>query len=168
MPGIAGSMWRWAIYLWCWCELTWTLLTWTLTPEQIITGAVISAAVASACAPLGSVAPPWALLRPRRLRAAAVLAVQSVARITRANLRLTRAIWSRSGPPSGMIIVETDARADAELTIVGILTSLAVDSQLVDLDRRRHELQYHALFAAGVDRDRVNGPVERVLVAGRP
>jgi len=53
--------------LWCWAYLVWVLLTWTLTVEQLLFGAVVAIAVALALAPLGEVAGPWRLLRPRAL-----------------------------------------------------------------------------------------------------
>jgi hypothetical protein len=56
------------VSLFCWAELTWTLLSFTATVEQIAAGAAVSLTAALACAPLGPVAGPWCLLRPRRWR----------------------------------------------------------------------------------------------------
>ena len=135
---------------------------------------MVSAAVALACAPLGSVAGPWALLRPRRLVALPSLIAVVSRRVVTANWHLTRLIWSRRvwsrrAPPSGMLVVPTIARTDAELTAVGVLTSLIVNSQLVDLDRHRHQLQYHAVEVASTDpeanRSRINQAVEEHVVA---
>jgi multicomponent Na+:H+ antiporter subunit E len=63
-----------------------------------------------------------------------------------------------------MIILPTGQRGDAGLAGVGLVSSLIVDNQIVDLDRSRHVLQYHAVEVPGGDEqsrvDSVNGPVE--------
>ncbi|WP_433089203.1 Na+/H+ antiporter subunit E [Dactylosporangium sp. CA-052675] len=149
--------------LFCWCEVTWTLLSFTATVEQIAVGVAVSLTAALACAPLGPVAGPWRLLRPRRLGPLLALAASVAARAVAANLRLTRMIWSRRRPASAMVTVPTSARSDAEVTAVGLLTSIIVNSQLVDVDRDRHRLRYHTA-EAGAGRDDINGPIEaRVL-----
>jgi multicomponent Na+:H+ antiporter subunit E len=162
-------MWRRVLALWCWSILIWTLLSWTATVEQVAVGAAVSLVVALACAPLGPVAGPWALLYPRRIVPLLGLAAAVSARVVVANWHLTRRIWSRAGPPSGMVVVPTAARTDGELTTVGVLTSLIVNSQIVDLDRRRHQLQYHTVEVTSRDpeanRDRVNRAVEERTIA---
>ncbi len=155
-----------------WSFAAWVLLTWTLTASQLLFGLGIAVAVAIGCAPLGEVATPWGTLEPCRFVTNARLVGSSLVRIVRANLSLSRRIWSPSRPlRSGMLIVPTDATSDAELTAVGVVSSLIVDNQLVDLDRRRHELQYHSvsiLTLSGEDnRGHVNGPIER-WVCRRP
>jgi multicomponent Na+:H+ antiporter subunit E len=102
----------------------------------VIVGAIVSLLAASACNPLGTVAGPWTLLRPRRIRPLLTLLAVVSARVVAANWELTRAIWSRQPPPGGMVVVPTRARTDAELAAVGVFTSLIVNSQLIDLDRR--------------------------------
>jgi multicomponent Na+:H+ antiporter subunit E len=82
------------------------------------------------------------------------------ARIVAANARLTRRIFRPSAIKSGMVVTSTVARSDGELTSVGLLTSLIVNSQLVDLDRRRAELQYHVVDVDEASRADINGPVE--------
>jgi multicomponent Na+:H+ antiporter subunit E len=66
-----------------------------------------------------------------------------------------------------MVIAATEAETDGALTAVGLLTSLVVDNQLVDLDRPRRLLQYHAVVVppGGPDEVRaaINGPIERLL-----
>jgi len=156
------SRW-WALF--CWCYLVWTLLSWTASVEQVVFGVVLAALVALACAPLGTVAGPWRLLAPRRLVAFARLLWLVVTRVVVADVKLTRLIWSRHPRPgSGMVVSATRARTDGQLTTVGVLTSVIVDSQLIDLDRYRHELQYHAVWVASIDpetnRRLINGPVE--------
>jgi multicomponent Na+:H+ antiporter subunit E len=89
-------------------------------------------------------------------------------RVVRANLRLTRRIWSPRLPlRSGMVTVPTTARSDGAVTAVGLLSSVVVDSQLVDLDRSRHELQYHSVWIDSADpwrnRERINAPIEGYL-----
>jgi multicomponent Na+:H+ antiporter subunit E len=157
-------MWRRVVPLWCWSMLVWILLSWTATVEQIVVGLAVSLVVAIACAPLGSVAGPWALLRPARILPILRLAGAVSAKVVVANIHLTRWIWSPLSPPSGMLIVATKARSDGELATVGILTSLIVDSQIVDLDRHRQELHYHAVEVASLDpdvnRDRINRTIE--------
>ncbi len=158
------------IALFCWAFLTWVLLTWTLTVEQMLFGAGIALAVAVALAPLGEVAGPWRLLTPRRLAAAVRLIALSAGRIVTANLRLSRLIWDPRLPlRSGMVVVPTTQRSEGGLTAVGLVTSVVVDNQLVDLDWSRAQLQYHAVEVppGGPEqvREQINGPVERLLAA---
>jgi multicomponent Na+:H+ antiporter subunit E len=137
-------------------------------------GAGIALAVAVALAPLGEVAGPWRLLTPRRLAAAVRLIALAAGRIVTANLRLSRLIWDPRLPlRSGMVVVPTTQRSEGGLTAVGLVTSVVVDNQLVDLDRSRAQLQYHAVEMppGGPEqvREQINGPVERLLAAfGRP
>jgi multicomponent Na+:H+ antiporter subunit E len=157
-------MWRRVVALWAWAELMWTLLTFTASVEQIAVGFVVSLAVAFACAPLGSVAGPWALLRPRRLWPTLALIGAVAIRVVRANLALSRLIWSGRPAHSGMLVVPTAGRGDAEIAATGLLTSLIVNAQLVDVDRFRHTMQYHAVTVESLDPDRnraaFNGPIE--------
>ena len=155
-----------------WCLIVWILLTWTVTPEQYAFGIGVSFAVALALAPLGPVIPPWAALTPGRLRRILALLVTSLGRIVAANLRLAARIWAPSRPlSSGMVIVPTTQRSVFGLTVVGLVTSAVVDNQLVDVDRRRGQLQYHAVAVPDRDpraaRAQINGPVERFLPGGR-
>lgn len=142
------------------------LLTWKASVEQLAYGAAVSVVVAVALSPLGPVAPPWRLLHPRRLLRVAALAAISVARILWANLVLARRVWSPSRPiRTGMLVVPTDLRAEGAVTAVGLMGSVIVDHQLVDLEPRR--LQYHAVWVASEDpneaRERINGRLERLL-----
>lgn len=151
-----------------WLYGFWLVLTWTATAEQLIFGALLSLLVASACARFGTVAAPWRLADPRRLGGVIVLLAASAARIVRANLSLTRRIWSPRRPlRSGMIIVPTTARTDGEVAGTGLITSLIVDNQIVDLDRSARELQYHAVSVPDGDAaeraEQVNAPTEREL-----
>ncbi|MDP9075595.1 MAG: Na+/H+ antiporter subunit E [Actinomycetota bacterium] len=159
--------------LFAWAFLAWVLLTWTRTTEQLVVGAVVAAVVALCCAPLGDVAAPWALLRPRTLVATARLMGWAAVSIVRSNLSLSRRIWLPSRPVRpGMVIVATDMRSDGELTAVGLVTSLIVDNQIVDLDRRRHRLQYHAVALDSEDpeanRRKINGRIEAYLAEMAP
>jgi multicomponent Na+:H+ antiporter subunit E len=164
LAAVLARWWK----LFCWSYLIWTVLSWTRSVEQVVVGALLSGLTALVCAPLGPVAGPWAGLRPRRLVGFARLAGVVLVRVVRANLTLSRRIWSPRLPlRSGMIIVPTDARADGELATVGLLTSVIVDSQLVDIDRARHELQYHGVWIDGTDgrrnRARINATIEERL-----
>lgn len=156
------------IALACWAYLVWVIVTWTLTVEQVVVGAAVSVAVAAALAPLGGVAAPWRLLSPRIMAGVVRLAVVSAGRIFVANLRLARRIWSPGRPVhSGMVIAATRQRSEGGLAATGILTSVIVDNQLVDVDRSRGELQYHAVSVPGGDPEQVagviNAPAERLL-----
>jgi multicomponent Na+:H+ antiporter subunit E len=156
------------IGLWCWAYLVWALLTWTLTVEQVLYGAAIALAVAVALAPLGEVAGPWLLLRPRALAGGAWLLVAAAGRVLLANLRLSRRIWDPRRPlASGMVITPTRERQDWGLAAVGVISSLIVDNQITDLNARAQELQYHAVAVpeGGQEqaREQVNGPVEDLL-----
>jgi multicomponent Na+:H+ antiporter subunit E len=156
----------------CWSYLVWTLLTWQFTLEQALFGLGVAIAVAIALTPLGPVAGPWRLLRPAMLlRVARLVGVASV-RIVVANARLAARVWSPRLPlRSGMVITPTTQRSAAGLTLVGLVTSLIVENQIVDLDRRRGLLQYHAVAVPGRDAARVraavNGPIERLLPVER-
>jgi multicomponent Na+:H+ antiporter subunit E len=154
--------------LWSWAFLTWVVLTWRFTAEQLLFGGVASLFVGGAIAPLGEATPPWRLLEPRRLVGIVRLGIEAFSRIVVANLRLARRIWTPSLPlSSGMVIVPTDARTDGDLAAVGLITSLIVDNQLVDVDRKRHLLQYHSIAVPEGDREArresINGPTERLL-----
>jgi multicomponent Na+:H+ antiporter subunit E len=154
--------------LFCWAFLVWVLLTWTLTVEQQVFGVCVALAVALALAPLGKVAGPWRLLRPRALAGGIWLLIAAAGRVFLANLRLSRRIWDPRRPlSSGMAIAPTRERTDWGLAAVGVISSLIVDNQIVDLDRRAHELQYHAVAVpeGGPEkvREQVNGPVEDLL-----
>ncbi len=160
------------VALFCWAYAAWVLLTWTRTAEQLLFGAGVAAVVAVALAPLGEVAGPWQLLTPRRLAAIAALLALTSYRIVAANLRLSRLIWDprlRERLRTGMVVVPTTQNSAGGLTAVGLITSVIVDNQLVDLDPSRGELQYHAVEVPGGDpeqaREKINGPVERLLTA---
>lgn len=151
-----------------WCMLVWVLLTWTATFEQAAFGVAVSVVVAAALAPFGPVVPPWRLLEPRRAWAVLCLLVTSLRRVVVANVRLAARIWAPSRPlRSGMVIVPTTQRTVFGLTVVGLLTSLVVDNQIVDVDRERRELAYHAVSVpeGGPQQARaqINEPVERFL-----
>jgi multicomponent Na+:H+ antiporter subunit E len=164
--GIAERLER-MVALAAWAYGVWILLTWTATLEDLLVGAVVAIGCGFAFAPLGEVVGPWSALRPRRIVALIKLAGACAARIVAANLSLTRRILSPSRPlRSGMVVVATDARSDAELAATGVLTSLVVDNQLVDLDRSRNRLQYHAMAVPrGPAREAVNAPLERRVIA---
>ena len=154
--------------LFCWAYLVWVILTWTRTAEQLGVGVVLAACTAAGCMALGPVAAPWSLLRPRRLVNVVKLAGWASVQVVRANLSLSRRIWSPSRPlRAGMVIVPTEMGTDWGLTAVGLVTSFIVDNQIVDLDRRSHEMQYHGVWIEDGDpehnRRRMNGPVERFL-----
>ncbi|HEX5267655.1 MAG TPA: Na+/H+ antiporter subunit E [Acidimicrobiales bacterium] len=152
----------------CWCLLVWILVTWTRTLEQLAFGAVISVVVATGLATLGPVAPPWRVLAPRRFAGGLWLITNALGRILVANVKLAARIWNPRRPvASGMIIVPTEKTSDGGLAAVGLMTSLIVDNQIVDLDRSRHLLQYHAISVPAGSREdarrEINGPVEDLL-----
>lgn len=153
-----------AAALFVWCYGFWLLLTWTVTPEQLVFGAILALVVALAMAPLGPVARPWRLADPRRLAALITLIAIALVRIVRANLALARRIWQPSRPlASGMLIIRTDAATDGEIAAIGLITSLIVDNQLVDLDRSEKEFQYHTVAVPDGDpRTAITAPVEQL------
>ena len=161
-------MTRRVIALFCWAYGVWVLLTWTRTAEQLLFGAGIAAVVAVSLAPLGEVAGPWRLLTPRALAGSVVLLALAVRQAIAANLRLSRLIWDphlKQRLRTGMIIIPTTQESAGGLTTVGLVTSAIVDNQLIDLDRSRKQLQYHAVEVPGPDQAvaHINGPVERIL-----
>lgn len=144
---------------------TWLLLTWTRTWSQLLFGAALSLIVAIGLSKLGNVAEPWRFLGPRRLFHALALAASSAGRIVRANLSLARRIWSPSRPlSSGMVVVPSRLRSEGGVAAVGIISSVIVDNQIVDVDRRGGHLQYHAIAVTSDEpeenRDVINGPIE--------
>ena len=154
---VALTIWGWAV---------WILLTWTLTISQLAFGFAFALAVAVACAGLGEVGAPWTLFDPRRIAGLIRLAGAVLFRVVRANLSLARRIWSPRPPlRAGMLILPTELKSEGALTAVGLITSVIVDNQLVDLDPSASELQYHAVWIDSEDPDenyaRINGPVER-------
>jgi multicomponent Na+:H+ antiporter subunit E len=154
---VACAMWAYAI---------WILLTWTATAEQLIFGAAVALIVGCALAPLGPVAAPWRVLAPKRVVAWLRLLIGSAGRIVVANFALARRIWGpRSRLRTGMVIVPTESRSDGAIAAVGLVTSLIVDNQVVDLDRSSARLQYHAVDVPSDDvaerYEQVIGPTER-------
>jgi multicomponent Na+:H+ antiporter subunit E len=146
-----------------WAFASWLLLTWTVDGEQLISGAILAVCVAVAVAPLGTAVGPWRLLRqlPGVLRLAAACLV----RIVRANVSLAIRIWRPSRPlASGMVVVPTRTRTGAEQAATGLLTSLIVDNQIVDLGKG--EFQYHAVSVPEDDpAEHINAPTERLVLA---
>jgi multicomponent Na+:H+ antiporter subunit E len=149
-----------------WSGTAWVLLTWKLAVEQVAYGAAVSIAVGLALLPLGPAARPWRLVRPGRLVRLAAVGATSLVRILRANVVLARRVWSPSLPiRSGMLVVPSDLRTDGAVTAIGLLGSIIVDHQLVDLEPGR--LQYHAIWVTSEDpneaREHINGRLERLL-----
>lgn len=155
-----------ALFVWAFC--IWLLLTWTTATAQLVFGAVLATAVALALTPTGPIAGPWRLLDPRVLWAAGRLLAVSLARIARANVALAVRIWRPSLPlRSGMVVLPTSMRSDGGLGGLGLITSLIVDNQIVDLDRKRHQLQFHAVAVPKGDVtercEAISAPTERLL-----
>lgn len=151
-----------------WAYLVWVLLTWTRTLEQLLAGLALAIAVGLVMAPLGAVAGPWRLLAPRRLVALARLIFATLGRIAMANVDLARRVWMPSRPlRSGMLVVPTAQRTDGGLAATGLITSLIVGNQVVDVDRQGHQLQYHSIELPHGNRkhpeDDVNAPTERLI-----
>jgi multicomponent Na+:H+ antiporter subunit E len=157
--GVAIASWAFAV---------WLLLTWTVTAEQLITGAVIAVGIAVAMAPLREVVAPWRLLEPRRFVAVLALAALSLIKIVKANISLAVRIWRPKRPlKSGMVVVPTALHSDGGLASVGLISSLIVDNQIVDLGREQHVLQYHAVEVPegtkSEQAEAINAPIERLV-----
>jgi multicomponent Na+:H+ antiporter subunit E len=151
-----------------WTMAAWIVLTWTLSAEQLIFGAATAAAVALLVSPLGPIARPWRLLEPRRLVRLITVAGSCLVRIAAANLSLARRIWSPGLPiRPGMLVVPTRVTSEGGLIAVGLLSSVIVDNQLVDLDLRHRELEYHAVWIETTDperaRESINGRLEDLI-----
>jgi multicomponent Na+:H+ antiporter subunit E len=145
----------------------WVLLTWTLTAEFLIVGAVLSIAVTVATLPIYA-GTGRVRITPRRVWLVLRLAGRTLPGVIVANLSLARRIWSPHMPlRTGMVVVPTKARTDAGLTAVGVVTSLIVDNQIVDIDRSRNRLLYHAVVVPDGDSraayDAVNGPIDAAV-----
>lgn len=145
-----------------WCYLVWLLLTSPSTVESAAIGLVVSLLIAGSLVPLGSVVPPWRAVRMLRL-------VPFVAyKILRANLSLARRIWTPSLPLATGVVVVRSRFGDADrVAAVGIVSSLIVDNQIIDLDRSRRELAYHCIAVPPRDRryEDIIGPLERRIAA---
>lgn len=144
------------------------MMTWEFTVEQVAFGVGIAVLVGLGLAPLGSAGRPWRPPRVRTLVAGLGLARLFTGKLVMANVKLARRVWLPSRPlRSGMVVADTTQRSPGGLAAVGVITSLIVDNQLVDLDRHRHELQYHTVTVPTRDeppvRATINGPVERLL-----
>jgi multicomponent Na+:H+ antiporter subunit E len=67
-----------------------------------------------------------------------------------------------------MVVVPTQLRTDGSLGMLGLVTSLIVDNQMVDLDRDRDVLQYHAVVVPSGSKpeqaEAINAPTERMLL----
>jgi len=158
---------RFALGVWAfagWVLLTWTPFTW----ETEAVGLVAAGVTAVVLAPFGEVARPWLIADPRRLADVIRLLARTLRGIVVANLKLSRLILTPSLPVrSGMVVVPTAAHTDGGLAAVGLLSSLIVDNQIVDVDRTRHLLQYHAVSVPDGGREaaraEINGPLERML-----
>jgi multicomponent Na+:H+ antiporter subunit E len=152
-----------------WAYAVWLLLTWTLTAEQLLFGLGIAVLTGIALAPLVPAAvAPWQLLEPRRLAALLRLLVTCAWSVLRANVALSVRIWRPSRPlRSGMVVVPTECTGDGGLAAVGIITSLVVDNQVVEVDQRRRLMRYHCIEVPDGTpverREHINGPVERRL-----
>lgn len=151
-----------------WAYAMWLLLTWTATAEQLVTGGLVAVAVGLLLAPLGEVVTPWRSLDPRRLAALARLLGSVAVQIVRANLTLASRIWRPSRPlRSGMVVLPTRARSDGVIAASALISSLVVENQFIDLDRRRRRVQYHVMDEPeGSQQERsaaVNAPVEGLV-----
>jgi multicomponent Na+:H+ antiporter subunit E len=139
-----------------------------MTAEQLVFGALTAALIGVAFWPLGDVLLPWKVLSISRIWTLAQIVVYVLANMVRANVSLSRRIWSPSRPlHPGMLVVPTNSSTDGQMTAIGVLTSLIVDNQIVDLDPDRHRLQYHAVSVESDDpdsnRQRINGPLEDLI-----
>jgi multicomponent Na+:H+ antiporter subunit E len=124
-----------------------------------VVSALITAAMLPLLANTGTIR-----ITPRRIAKALVLGSLVARNIVLANVVLARRIWSPSRPiRTGMVVVPTKVRSDAGLCAVGVITSLIVDNQIVDVDRARHTMLYHAIVVPDADAayDDVNGPVDQ-------
>ncbi|HEX6446221.1 MAG TPA: Na+/H+ antiporter subunit E [Streptosporangiales bacterium] len=150
-----------------WCFLVWVVLTWTLTVEQLAFGVLAAALVTMGLSPRHRVPGPWRLFLPLNLYVFGRLLVLVVARVVVANVHLASLVWRPQIPVrSGMVVVPTRVSSSGSLTLVGLLSSLIVMNQIVDVDRERGQMQYHTVDApADTDEayDTMNGPIERIL-----
>jgi len=159
---------RRVVALACWAFLAWMWLTWTVTGEMYAVGAGVAVGTALLLAPLGEVVGIWRLLDPRRLIAMAVMAAQSAGKVVLANVDLARRVWSPSLPLTpGLVIVPTRMRSHAELSAMGVVTSLIVDNQIIDMDPSRSVVLFHCIEVPGPDpeerRAEINGSTERAI-----
>lgn len=151
-----------------WGYAIWLVVTWTGSAGQLVFGAVLAAVVGAILAPLGPAIPVWRVLEPRRLWALLRLAAYVAVSIVRANLSLARRIWSPSLPlRPGMVVIPTEVRGEGRLATVGVLSSLIVDNQLVDVAPERAQMQYHSVWVESEDVEsnyrRINARLEALV-----
>jgi multicomponent Na+:H+ antiporter subunit E len=149
-----------------WCFLAWLMLSLSVSVESLVTGLVLSVGAAAALSGLGEVPGPWSLLRPRRLGPLLHLVGRLAVDSTRANVQMAWRVWTpRPQLRTGMVVVGTLVRTDGQVGTVGLLTSLVVDNQVVDVDLDERTMLYHCVEVPRGDAyDVVNGPVERRLL----
>jgi multicomponent Na+:H+ antiporter subunit E len=129
-----------------WGYGVWTLLTWTATVEFLVAGVLVASACALVSALLGRATAPWALLSPRRLTAELRLGWTLLVRVTIANIGMARRIWTPRLPVhTGIVEVTSRSRDTTRMAATGLLTSLVVDNQVVDLDPSTKETLYHCV-----------------------
>ena len=144
------SMGRRRLHVGAWALITWLVLTWTVSAQQVVAGVVIAVGAAFALAPLAPVAAPWSVLAPSRAWRVLAIAGDCAVRIVEANVVLARRIWDPRLPiRTGMLVFPTPLRSEGALGAAGILSSLVVDNQIVDLETGH--LQYHAIWAEPSD-----------------
>jgi multicomponent Na+:H+ antiporter subunit E len=138
------------LHIGAWALLTWLLLTWTTSVQQLAAGVVVSVLAGWALAPVAPIAAPWSVLVPSRAWRVLAIALDCAVRIVQANVVLARRIWDPKLPiRTGMLVFPTPLRSEGAVGAVGILSSLVVDNQLVDLETGH--LQYHAIWAEPSD-----------------
>jgi multisubunit Na+/H+ antiporter MnhE subunit len=116
----------------------------SVAPGDVVTGALLALAVAAAL-PVGGAAPS-----PARLAAAAALSASTAAEVARGSWRTVRfCLGVRSAP--GMVDVPRGDRSRHNVALWGVVTGLAPDEVVVDVDEARDVLVVHLLDASDPD-----------------
>jgi multisubunit Na+/H+ antiporter MnhE subunit len=119
----------------------------SVAPGDVLTGGVLALAVAVAL-PVGGAAPS-----PARLVAAAALLGSTTAEVVRGSWRTARfCLGARSAP--GFVEIPRGDRSGHNVALWGVLTGLAPDEVVVDVDEARDVLIVHLIDASDPDAER--------------
>jgi multisubunit Na+/H+ antiporter MnhE subunit len=117
----------------------------SLEPGDVLVGGLLGLAVALALRPRDR-RPPAPGGAAARVAASARLAARTVLDVLRGSRLAARYCLRGTGTP-GLVEVPRDGRSDAAVALWGVITGLAPDEVVVDVDDERGVLLVHALDA---------------------
>jgi multisubunit Na+/H+ antiporter MnhE subunit len=121
----------------------------SLEPADVLAGVVLGLAVALALRRRDP-RPPARGGAAMRAAASARLAAQTLVDVVRGSWLAARFCLRGTGTP-GVVEIPRDGRSDAAVALWGVITGLAPDEVVVDVDEERGVLLVHALDAGDPD-----------------